>query len=169
MRHIADARKLSLDTPCGAQQISAASCAAVAQLDRASVSEAEGCGFDPRRLHHCHLPSKMKIMNRAISVTLAACICVGCSVFSRSSSSDTYEHILRLYQDGRIDLQQLTSRQRAIAIREEYARAHPAQETEAFSPSTDTDTGTDMKDDKCKDRGQRSQPGKPCPPMPGRH
>jgi hypothetical protein len=26
--------------------------ARVAQLDRASVSEAEGCGFDPRRAHH---------------------------------------------------------------------------------------------------------------------
>ena len=26
-------------------------CARVAQLDRASASEAEGCGFDPRRAH----------------------------------------------------------------------------------------------------------------------
>ena len=45
-------RKLSLDTPGAAQQIPAVFSAAVAQLDRASVSEAEGCGFDPRRLHH---------------------------------------------------------------------------------------------------------------------
>ena len=28
------------------------SVARVAQLDRASVSEAEGCGFDPRPVHH---------------------------------------------------------------------------------------------------------------------
>jgi hypothetical protein len=27
-------------------------CAPVAQLDRASASEAEGCEFDPRRAHH---------------------------------------------------------------------------------------------------------------------
>ncbi len=31
---------------------SASLSARVAQLDRASVSEAEGCGFDPRRAHH---------------------------------------------------------------------------------------------------------------------
>ena len=49
---IARRGKLSLDSLRASHKISAVSNAAVAQLDRALVSEAEGCGFDPRRLHH---------------------------------------------------------------------------------------------------------------------
>jgi cell division protein FtsB len=51
------ARSTSKWKPGGKSASSAGSsssprCARVAQLDRASASEAEGCGFDPRRAHH---------------------------------------------------------------------------------------------------------------------
>lgn len=109
----------------------------------------------------------MKAMRLAVSAAVLACVCAGCTVFSRNSGCDTYAHLLRLYQDGKIDAQQLTSRQHGIAVRAEYARTHPAPETDTSSSSTDS--STDTKDEKCKDRHRHPEPGKPCPPMPGKH
>ena len=108
----------------------------------------------------------MKTVRLAVFAAVLACVFAGCALFSRNSSYDTYEHLLRLYQAGKIDAQQLTSRQHGIAVREEYARAHPAPDTS--SSSTDTATTTD---DKGKDACKKQDPQHPDPhcPMPPGH
>ena len=106
-------------------------------------------------------------MRLAVCAAVPACVFAGCAVFSRHSEAETYEHVLRLYQDGKIDAQQLTSRQRGIALWEEYAREHPAPASDTSS-STDTTTTAD---DKCKDDRKKDDPKHPDPhcPMPPGH
>ena len=111
----------------------------------------------------------MKIMSLAVSVAGLACVCAGCAFLSRNSGYDTYEHLLRLYQEGKIDAQQLTSRQHGVAVRAEYAREHP---TPVSDSSSITDTTTTTTDDKCKEKCKHQDPKHPdphCPPPPGHH
>ena len=94
-------------------------------------------------------------------------VCAGCaewsSVYQSQGSHDSYAGLLKLYQEGRIDAQQLTSRQSGIAIRQEYFAAHPSPPS--TDSSTDSTSTTDTTDDrKCKDDHKHPDPRCPNPP-----
>lgn len=116
-------------------------------------------------------------VQRAISITFAASLAVftGCTwwkdhhLATVHSTEQEYAHLLELYQSGKIDAEQLTSRQNALAIQRDQALARAAYERAHPTPEPDTSSSTGTHDEKCKNLRHQPEPGKPCPPVPGRH
>ena len=76
-----------------------------------------------------------------------------------------YARLLKLYESGQINAEQLTSRQHELAMRESDYASRRAYER--ANPTPDPSPQNDSTDNPCKKNG--SPPAPNCPAQPARH